>query len=50
MTFEAAQDIEGPRHHLNHIALACQIAGEHSLFAKPLRASSHAKAPFRHAE
>jgi hypothetical protein len=41
MTLEASQDIECPRHHLNHIALACQIAGKHSLFAKSFRASSH---------
>src|SRR5436309_4897404 len=41
MTLEAAQDVERPRHHLNHITLACEIAGEHSLFAKPFRASSH---------
>ena len=41
MTLEAAQHIEGPRHHLNDIALACEIAGEHSLLAEPFRASSH---------
>ena len=41
MTLEAAQDIERPRHHLDHITLACEIAGEHSLLAKPFRASSH---------
>jgi biotin carboxyl carrier protein len=41
MTLEAAQDVERPRHHLDHITLACQIAGKHSLFAKPFRASSH---------
>src|SRR5437763_13508436 len=41
MTLEAAQDVERPRHHLDHITLACEIAGEHSLLAKPFRASSH---------
>ena len=41
MTLEAAQDVERPRHHLDHVALACEIAGEHSLLAKPFRASSH---------
>src|SRR5258705_6599441 len=41
MTLEAAQDVERPRHHLNHIALARQVAGKHSLFAKSLRAPSH---------
>src|SRR5215216_1180430 len=33
MTLEAAQDVERPRHHLDHIPLACEIAGEHSLLA-----------------
>src|SRR6476659_1353123 len=41
MTLEAAQHVERPRHHLDHITLACEIAGEHSLLAKPFRASSH---------
>src|SRR2546429_6015820 len=41
MAFEAAQDVERARHHLDNVALACKIAGEHSLFAEPLRASSH---------
>jgi hypothetical protein len=41
VTLEAAQDVERPRHHLDHIALACEIAGEHSLLAEPFRASSH---------
>jgi hypothetical protein len=41
MALEAAQDIEGARHHLDNIALTCKIAGEHSLLAEPLRASSH---------
>ena len=51
MTLEAAQDVERPRHHLDHITLACEIAGEHSLLAKPFRASSHVlMAPFRPAE
>jgi hypothetical protein len=50
MALEAAQDVERPRHHLDHITLACEIAGEHSLLAKPFRASSHFLAPFRSAE
>ena len=33
MSFEAAQHVEGPRHHLNDVPIACEIAGEHSLFA-----------------
>jgi hypothetical protein len=41
MAFEAAQDIEGPRHHLNDVTLARQVAGEHSLLTQSLRASSH---------
>jgi biotin carboxyl carrier protein len=41
LTLEAAQDVERPRHHLDHITLACEIAGEHSLLAKPFRAPSH---------
>src|SRR5882757_10762639 len=41
MAFEAAQYIESARHHLNDVSLTCKIAGEHSLFAEPLRASSH---------
>ena len=41
MALEAAQDIEGPRHHLDHIAVARQVAGEHSLLTQSLRASSH---------
>jgi hypothetical protein len=50
MTLEAAQDVERPRHHLDHVTFACEIAGEHSLLAKPFRASSHFLAPFRYAE
>jgi hypothetical protein len=52
MAFEAAQYVEGARHHLNDIALARKIAGEHSLFAEPFRASSHfnARCSFRYAE
>jgi hypothetical protein len=42
MALEAAQDVEGARHHLNDIALPRQIAGEHSLLTEPLRTSSHA--------
>ena len=49
MALEAAQHVERARHHLNDVALACQIAGEHSLFAEPLRASSHAVPPFNSA-
>src|SRR5882762_6555621 len=41
MAFEAAQYIERARHHLDDVSLTCKIAGEHSLFAEPLRASSH---------
>jgi hypothetical protein len=41
MTLEAAQYIEGARNHLNNVAIAGKIAGQHSLFTKPLRASSH---------
>ena len=41
VALEAAQHVERARHHLNDVALACQIAGEHSLLAEPLRASSH---------
>src|ERR1035437_4257719 len=42
MAFEAAQYVERARHHLNNVALTRKIAGEHSLFTEPLRASSHA--------
>jgi hypothetical protein len=41
MALEAAQYVEGARHHLDDVALACKIAGEHSLLAEPFRASSH---------
>src|SRR5258707_164014 len=41
MALEAAQDVEGARHHLDDVTLACEIAGEHSLFTQPLRTSSH---------
>src|SRR6185295_9033216 len=41
MALETAQDVEGPRHHLDHIAVARQVAGEHSLLTQSLRASSH---------
>src|SRR5438477_607241 len=45
MTLETAQDIECPRHHLNDIALARAIAGEHSPPTQPLRAPPHPMAP-----
>ncbi|MEZ0062467.1 hypothetical protein ABIF26_008010 [Bradyrhizobium elkanii] len=40
VSLEAPQHIEGARHHLDDIAIAC-LAGEHSLPAKPFRAPSH---------
>ena len=45
MALEAAQDVECPRYHLNDIAFARAIAGEHSLPTQPLRAPPHAMAP-----
>jgi hypothetical protein len=45
MTLEAAQYIEGARNHLNNVAIAGKIAGQHSLFTEPLRASSHVVPP-----
>jgi hypothetical protein len=45
VSLEASQHVECARHHLDHIAIARQIAGEHSLLAKPFRAPSHAAAP-----
>jgi biotin carboxyl carrier protein len=46
-----AQYVECARHHLENITFTCKVAGEHSLFAEPLRASSHApRRSFRHAE
>ncbi len=41
VALEAAQHVESARNHLNNVALACEIAGEHSLLAEPFRASSH---------
>src|ERR1700687_2432436 len=41
MALEAAQYVERARNHLDYVALTCQIAGEHSLLTKPLRAPSH---------
>ena len=46
MALEAAQHVERARHHLDNVALACEIAGEHSLLAEPLRASSHVSQRF----
>ena len=45
MPLETAQDIERPRHHLDDVALARQIAGEDSAFAEPLGSSSHGAFP-----
>jgi biotin carboxyl carrier protein len=41
MALEAAQHVKCTRHHLDYVALTCTIAGVNSLFAEPLRASSH---------
>ena len=38
---DAVGQHERARHHLDDVALACKIAGEHSLLAEPLRASPH---------
>ena len=51
VTFEAAQNIEGSRHHLNDVALTGGFMRKRSLPAQPLRASPHALSPqFRIAE
>jgi hypothetical protein len=42
MPLETAQDVKRTRDDLNDIGLARAIAGKHSRFAEPLRASSHA--------
>jgi hypothetical protein len=36
VAFEATQHIECARHHLDHVPVAREIAGEHSLFTEPL--------------
>ena len=41
MSLKASQHIERARHHLNDIAIAGDIASEHSLPAEPFRTSSH---------
>jgi hypothetical protein len=50
MVFETAQHVERARYHLDNIALSREIAGEHSVFAEPLRTSSHAPIRFRETE
>src|SRR6185437_5166926 len=52
MALEASQDVERARHHLDDIAFACQIAGEHSLPTQSLRASNNSlpRLFFHHAE
>jgi hypothetical protein len=47
MALEAAKNIKGARNHLDHIAVACQIAGEHALFTEPFRTSSHDAFPLK---
>src|SRR5256885_13035531 len=46
MALEAAQHVEGTRHHLNDVTLPRKIAGEHCLLTQPLRTSSHDASPF----